>query len=277
MTMKISHLNLSAFYACSQSLNVSLAAQKLGLTQSALSQRLAALEDELEVTLFIRDPRGLILTTDGSKLLRYAEQLKASEDEVLMELKGKEAGGSIRVAGYSSVMRSLIIPRLLPIIRKNAELSSDLQTFEMSELPKILETSRADFILLDFHLNKKSIVEKHLFDEEYVVIESTKHDVSDSIYLDHAAEDSLTEEFFRFQKMTKSYRRNFLGDIYGIIQGVEEGIGRAVVSKHLIEGNKKVKIVKGFKKFSRPVVLHYFERAYYPKLQQKIIESFASF
>jgi LysR family transcriptional regulator (chromosome initiation inhibitor) len=274
--MKISHLNLSAFYACSQTLNVSLAAMKLGLTQSALSQRLAALENELEITLFIRDPKGLILTKDGEKLLRYAEQAKMAEDEILLDLKGKETGGTIRVAGYSSIMRSKIIPTLSPLLRKHDNVQGDFQTYEMIDIPKILETSRADFILLDYRLNKKSVIEEHLFDEEYVVIESAKYSPPSDIYLDHAPQDSLTDDFFKFQKLDLNLKRNYMGDIYGIIQGVEEGIGRAVMSRHLIEGNKKIKIVKGFRKYLRPVVLHYYERAYYPRLHQLVISEFSS-
>lgn len=274
--MNISNLNLSAFYACSQTLNVSLAAGKLGVTQSALSQRLAALESELEITLFIRDPKGLILTADGEKLLRYAEQAKMAEDEILLDLKGKETGGTIRVAGYSSVMRSKIIPTLSPLLRKHSNVQGDFQTFEMIELPKILETSRADFILLDYRLNKKAVIQEHLFDEEYVVIESARFATPNDIYLDHAPHDSLTEDYFNFQKLDFNFKRNYLGDIYGIIQGVEEGIGRAVMSRHLIEGNKKIKVVKGFKKYLRPVVLHYYERAFYPKLQKLVLSEFFS-
>lgn len=274
--MNISHLNLSAFYACSQTLNVGLAAAKLGLTQSAVSQRLAALENELEITLFIRDPKGLILTTDGEKFLRYAEQAKMAEDEILLDLKGKETGGVIRVAGYSSVMRSKIIPTLSPLLRKNSNVLGDFQTYEIIDLPKILETSRADFILLDYRLNKKSVIERHLFDEEYVVIESSKYNSPHNVYLDHAPHDNVTEDYFKFQKLDLTIKRSFLGDIYGIIQGVEEGLGRAVMSRHLIEGNKKIKIVKGFKKYLRPVVLHYYERAYYPKLHKIILNEFSA-
>lgn len=274
--MNISHLNLSAFYACSQTLNVSLAAAKLGLTQSALSQRLLALENDLEITLFIRDPKGLILTTDGEKLLRYAEQAKIAEDEILLDLKGKDTGGTIRVAGYSSVMRSKIIPTLSPLLRKHDNVQGDFQTYEMIELPKILETSRADFILLDYRLNKKSVIEEHLFDEEYVVIESAKYSTSTDIYLDHAPQDTLTEDFLKFQKIENNFKRNYFGDIYGIIQGVEEGIGRAVMSRHLIDGNKKIRIVKGFRKYLRPVVLHYYERAFYPKLHKLVLNEFSS-
>lgn len=272
MSMKLSHLNLSAFYACAQELNVSAAAQKLGVTQSALSQRLSALESELELTLFIRDPKGLILTDEGTKFLRYAEQIKNAEDEILLDLKGGKLGGTIRIAGFSSVMRSKVMPALAPFLRKHPELMVDFQTFEIFELPKILETSRADFILLDYALEKKNIKGLKLFEEEYVVIESARYDSPTDVYLDHAAHDMATEEFFHAQKLVPNYKRMYMGDIYGIVQGVEEGLGRAVMCRHLIEDNKKIKIVKGFKKFNKPVAVHYYERSYYPKLHELVLK-----
>jgi DNA-binding transcriptional LysR family regulator len=270
--MKISNLNLSAFYQCAQTLNVSAAAAKLGLTQSALSQRLQALESDLETTLFIRDPKGLILTPEGHEFLRYAETTENLETEFLNSLKGSALGGSVRIAGFSSIMRSKIIPTLAPFLRENPAVKIDFQSHEVADLPQVLATSRADFVILDYGMKKKSIKEEVLFQEEYVVIESAKYKSPSDIYLDHGPQDNATEDYFRAQEKANFYRRSFMGDVYGIIQGVEEGLGRAVMSRHLVEENKKVKILKGFKKFQRPVTLHYYERAYYPKLHQMILE-----
>lgn len=51
--MKINNLGLKAFHQVSLRLNMTFAAEELGLTQSALSQRISALEDDLETTLFV--------------------------------------------------------------------------------------------------------------------------------------------------------------------------------------------------------------------------------
>lgn len=272
--MKLSNLGLMAFHQCALSLNVTEAAGKLGITQSALSQRLAALESELEVTLFIRDPKGLVLTQEGARLLRFTQSAEGLENEVLDELKGgKELGGGIRIAGFSSVLRSMIIPSLSPFLRKHPKVHVDFQSFEMQELPKVLATGRADFIILDYEMNKKGILQENLGFEEYVVIESAKYKSPEDVYLDNGPEDNATESFFHFQKKSLPYRRSFMGDVYGIIEGVEEGLGRAVMSRHLVEDNKRVKILKGYKAYKRPVTLHYFERAFYPKLFQEIAKN----
>ncbi len=271
--MKISHLGLSAFHATAQTLNMTEAAKNLGVTQSALSQRLMQLESELEVTLFIRDPKGLILTDEGQRLLRYAETHFSLEEEVLGELMGsRELGGSVRIAGFSSIMRSMIIPKLTPFLRQFPKINCSFQTHEVIDLPQVLSHGQADFIILDYELNRKGVGQVILDVEEYVVIESVKYKSPADIYLDHGPLDNATESFFSAHGKHQPYRRAFMGDVYGIIQGVEEGMGRGVMSKHLIENNKKVSIVKGFKPYKRPVTLHYYERPFYPKVLSKTLE-----
>ncbi len=272
--MKLSHLGLTAFHECARTLNMTEAARQLGLTQSALSQRLAQLEDEVSSTLFIRDSKGLILTETGERLLRFTEMNAGLEDELLRDLKGKkgELAGNLRIAGFSSIMRSKIIPTLSPLLRKNPEIHLSFQSYEMSELPAVLSSSRADFVILDYEMNKRGIGQDIIGFEEYVVIESSKYDSPADIYLDHGPRDNATESFFSAQGKIPPYRRSFMGDVYGIIEGVEEGLGRAVMSRHLVEGNRKIKILRGFKSYKRPITLHYFERPFETELARKVRE-----
>jgi DNA-binding transcriptional LysR family regulator len=272
--MRIASHQLRAFFETAKHRSFSKAADFLGVTQSALSQRIANLEDELELTLFIRDPSGPILTSDGEILLRHCQTTLSLEEEMLGQLKSSqnELRGSVRIAGFSSVLRSLIIPAMASFLRSHRELHFEFRSSEMDLLPQILKTAEADFIVLDFQLNKKGIVEHVLGLEEYVVIESAKFDSAENVYLDHSQSDLSTEAFFRAQTNTaKNLKRKYLGDVYGIIEGVELGLGRAVMSKHLVKKNSKVKIVNGFKKFNRTITLNYFERPYYSRVHQKIV------
>lgn len=271
--MKISSTGLQAFTQTAWTLNITQAAKDLGLTQSALSQRLALLESDLEVTLFIREPRGLQLTEAGQRLLRFATLNQKVEEELLFELKGhsQELAGTFRIGGYSSVLRSVLIPALMPFLRKHPKVQIDFQSYEIFELPEILKSARADLIVMDYSLQKKNILEEVIGHEEYVVIESAKHESPADLYLDHGPEDNATEAFFRGQaKAPAYYRRAFMGDVYGIIDGVEAGLGRAVMSRHLISDNSKIKQLKNFGIAKKSVTLHYFEQPYYSRLAQSI-------
>lgn len=272
--MKISNLGLQAFAQTAITLNITQAAKDLGLTQSALSQRIAQLEADLEVTLFIRESRGLKLTSAGERLLRFSSLNQKMEEELLLELKGNkdELAGSLRLAGYSSVLRSILIPALSDFLRRHPKVHIDFQSYEMFELPEILSTARADLIVMDYPWQKKGIQELNLGSEEFVVIESAKHNSPHDIYLDHGPLDNATEEFFKTQaRAPKNIRRSFMGDVYGIIDGVKMGLGRAVMSRHLVQGNKHVVVVPGFSKYKRQVTLHYFEQPYYPRLMAQVL------
>jgi DNA-binding transcriptional LysR family regulator len=81
--MPIDSNRLEAFYSVAKFSNFSKAAESLGLTQSALSQRVAKLEDELSTNLVIRDSAGIRLTSSGQELLRYCHAQKSLEEELL--------------------------------------------------------------------------------------------------------------------------------------------------------------------------------------------------
>lgn len=269
--MKLSHLGLRAFLHAAQSSSVTAAAKTLGLTQSALSQRISQLEGELEATLFIREKRGLKLTPAGEKLLRYAQNNQRLEEEILNDLTGthEEPAGMLRVAAFSSVLRSVIIPALAPFLRAHPRIHIDFRSYEVVELPGVLQSGQADLVIMDYQLTRKGVQELLLGFEEYVVIESLKHRGHTDVFLDNGPHDHATEEFFAGQSIPYS-RRSFMGDTYGIIDGVEQGLGKAVMSRHLVRGNKKIRITRTGKKHRRPVTLHFHEQSFYPRLQQLI-------
>lgn len=272
--MNLPSHQIRAFIEVAKTKSFSKAADALSVTQSALSQRISNLEIDLETTLIIREPSGLTLTNAGELLLRYCQTAQSLEEEVLNQLKSTSSklAGTFRIAGFSSIIRSIIIPSLAPFLRQNPDVVCEFKSFEVVELYDVLRSSKADVIILDYHLNKNGIVSQVMGQEEYVVIESADHPSPPDLYLDHGPLDNATESFFNFQATKpKAYRRSFMGDVYGIINGVEEGLGKAVMSKHLLKKNKKIKIQKNHKKYVRDVTLNYFEQPFYSSLHKEIV------
>lgn len=101
-----------SFEASARTLSFTAAADELGLTQSAISQQVRSLELRLGVALFVRKPRGLILTDDGRKL---QPKIGASLDQLARATAEFETGptdGLLTVAASVSVMRWIIAPRI---------------------------------------------------------------------------------------------------------------------------------------------------------------------
>jgi DNA-binding transcriptional LysR family regulator len=95
-------LNLKAFAAVAREGTVSKAAETLHLTQPAVSLQLKAMQERLNLQLFARSGRGLLLTRDGAALLPQAEKvLQALSDfgqsasRLQSSLRGKLRIGTI--------------------------------------------------------------------------------------------------------------------------------------------------------------------------------------
>jgi DNA-binding transcriptional LysR family regulator len=267
--VKIPASHLEAFLAVARVGRFALAAKQLGLSQSALSQRILNLESQLEKTLFVRDRAGSRLTPEGEGLLRYALAQEALEQEYLS--RGGGAAGTIRVGGFSSVTRSLLLPALAPLAR---ELKIGLSVFsrEVGTLPDLLRQGEADLIALDRELEKEGVSSEFLGFEENVLVRGKKN--TPAIYLDHDADDLTTQRYFQkfAGKSVKTLERRFLDDVYGIIDGVRLGLGQAVVPLHLVEGKPGVEVLDPGKVLSTPVWLHFPSQGYYPTVQRKARE-----
>lgn len=102
---------IEAFWWVVQLDSMTLAARRLSLTQSAVSSRIAALEDELGARLFERNDRRLILTASGRRLLVHAERLLDAQRALRADL-GLDGTGApqLRIGANESVLHTWLMP-----------------------------------------------------------------------------------------------------------------------------------------------------------------------
>ncbi|MGB1009951.1 MAG: LysR family transcriptional regulator [Thiolinea sp.] len=84
-----------AFHATVQQGSLSAAAKALGTTQPTLSRQVAALEAELDITLFERAGQRLLLTESGAKLLEHVESMS----EAALQFSLAASGQSQQIEG----------------------------------------------------------------------------------------------------------------------------------------------------------------------------------
>ena len=108
--------NLSAFVAIAQAGSFSAAADKLHLTQPAISKRIALLEAELNVRLFDRLGRQVALTEAGLALAPRAQRIleELADTRRLLDTLGHEVSGVLRVA----TSHHIGLHRLPPLLRQ---------------------------------------------------------------------------------------------------------------------------------------------------------------
>lgn len=277
--MKLNSAQLEAFQVAARMLNFTRAAAFLHITQSALSQRISKLEDELGTALFIRDRTSVRLTEAGQQTLRFCRLHETAESELLGRLKGQRGGfgGVLRVGGFSSVNRSLVLPALAGLLGAHPALSFQLFTREMGELDSLLKSSEADYILMSRRSGSAEIESLFLGVEESVMVRSKKATKVEGIYLDHDENDEVTRNYFRQNKLAFNPKgMRYLDDVYGLLDGVRAGYGMAVLPLHLISDVKDLEPVHPSRKFRVPVYLQYFALPYYRPLHAQVVEAIRS-
>jgi LysR family transcriptional regulator (chromosome initiation inhibitor) len=107
------------------------AAHRLSITQSAVSQRLRALEAQVGQLLVVRS-RPLHLTDAGKVLLRFARQMQAMRADVALELGvGPQSGQRLPIAVNADSLATWVMPALDAVVQAGAalELVVDDQNF----------------------------------------------------------------------------------------------------------------------------------------------------
>jgi DNA-binding transcriptional LysR family regulator len=129
---------VEAFYWVATLQSMTRAAEKLFMTQSAISSRIAALEEELGVLLLDRrDKQQFALTNAGVRFLNYAERLMALHRQLRDELGSEDSGAQLlRVGAVESALHTWLIPLLEHLRSEHPKLELEL-TVEIT--PVLLE------------------------------------------------------------------------------------------------------------------------------------------
>ena len=119
---------VEAFYWVATLKSMTRAAEKLFMTQSAISSRVSALEEELSILLIDRrDRQQFALTNAGMRFLNYAERLMTIHRQLRDELGTEDAGVHLlRVGAIESVLHTWLIPLLQHLRSVHANLQLEL-------------------------------------------------------------------------------------------------------------------------------------------------------
>ena len=105
--MDVNLRSLRYFVAVAEELSVTRAAERLYVSQPALSKQIQQLERTLRATLLQRDPRGVTLTAAGEELLAQARPLVAAWDTAVRAVRAAADVRVLRLGMQTSLGRSL--------------------------------------------------------------------------------------------------------------------------------------------------------------------------
>lgn len=140
---------LREFLDLSFTLNFSKSAERMYISQSALSKHIAQLEKELGVQLFQRSKQAVQLTPVGVALQDKFKLVIKDYDDALALIKNEEANlkGSIRIGYLDAAVRSLLSGAVHNMSQKYPSVSISLKSYEVGELNDALRQDIIDIAL----------------------------------------------------------------------------------------------------------------------------------
>lgn len=120
---------LKSFHAAAEMGSLTAAAEWLGISQSAVSRQIAALEEGLGVSLFQRHARGLVMTDAGHTLHRSTAEMSTAAKTAGSALRDQQetAQGDLIVTAPVAFGSTWLVPRMAKFLEANPDLNIDLR------------------------------------------------------------------------------------------------------------------------------------------------------
>jgi DNA-binding transcriptional LysR family regulator len=225
--------------------SMTAAADKLYLTQPAVSQQIRNLEEELGVELLVRGVRQIKATTQGEILYEHARRIlqQVQQAEIAIKSIGAELKGHIKIGTLSSIGLHLISPIIGRLMRHNPDLQVRVDYDEGDELIKNFKKGALDILILpdsqsEFGTEMDPQVEsKFLTKEEMWLVASGKEtEVPVQVSLQQLTEYpfvSFIEEYPGFIKLLQNKLREQNSDIHPIFESSNVGTLKRVIETGL--------------------------------------------
>jgi LysR family transcriptional activator of nhaA len=167
----LNYHHLRYFRAIANEGSLTKAAERLNLSQSALSTQLRSLEENLGQPLFLRQNKTLVLTEAGRIALDYSQSIFRSGEELVDVLQNQASGRRqiIRIGAVATLSRNFQLSLLRPLLgRDDVELIS--RSGNLRDLLSQLRAHTLDAVLSNLPVRRDSETNWHihLLDEQPV-------------------------------------------------------------------------------------------------------------
>ncbi|MCF4097789.1 LysR family transcriptional regulator [Maritalea mediterranea] len=152
-----------AFLVAAEEGSFSAAARALGIAQPTLGRQIEALEQELKVTLFERDGRGITLTPSGLELLAHARKMGDAAGAFSLAAHGQSSAieGRVSIAAAEMFAATELPPIITELRRSEPKLEIELV---VSNRASDLHRREADIALRFFRPTEPDLYARKLMD-----------------------------------------------------------------------------------------------------------------
>lgn len=123
------------------------ASERVFLSQPAISLQMKRLEELLQVALFVREGRRLVLTPQGEAVLVHAREMLALNDRIVATLTGDALAGPVRIGFVQDFAETLLQGVLAQLVALHPDARLEVRVGGTPQLIELLESDRLDVIL----------------------------------------------------------------------------------------------------------------------------------
>ena len=241
---------LNSFLVLAKKGNFARASELLYISQPALSKRIQALEEELQVPLFNRIGSRSYLTTEGRNFLQYAQQIVSTYNlaiEDMHQIKGLETG--TLSFGATNFIGVYIMPRFIshfhrtyPKIRINMIINDSRTILDMLHKNQLEFAVISDYILRD-KASRDQYISRSFLEDRLALVVGSAHplfgrdhcslrEVEEDLYISktkHSSQNQFLEELFR-EHAFYFKNRMVIGNQEAVKECVINNIGISILS-----------------------------------------------
>ena len=273
----INQNDLKYFIELSRTLHVSRAAERLGMTQPALSHCLKRIEQETKLALFIRTKKGLFLTDAGRRLADRAEELIQKWDDVLLAAQNEvqKVAGLIRFGSHPAVAQYTLPFFLAAFLKQYPELTLQLSHGLSRHMAEDVISQKLDAAFVVNPVPHLDLIIKEI-SRDRVTIWKAKNCINCDVLI---VEPSLlqTQELQRkLQKKNNQFSRIIESSSLEVIaQLVISGVGCGILPERVVKafGGDQIQALKDAPEFHDRMCLVYKSEFRKSRRGQALIET----
>ena len=222
--------------------NVTLAAQKLFVSQPALSYRLKQMEEEFQIQIFVKGKKQILFTKEGESLVQYAKKMKVEHLKLkdrLAELK-QQVSGELRLT-VSSNFAEYELPDLLksfhdrfPNVQLNVHTEWSVHAFERLAN----EEAHIGIIRGDYNWDDAKIL---LSEDEVCIVSKKEFSLADLPHLPRISHRSgpdtkkIIDQWWQENFTAPPHISMEVGNVETCKKMVLKGLGYGILPKYILK------------------------------------------
>ncbi len=246
---------LELFIAVAETKSFSRGAEQISLTQSTVSQHIAALEQEFNTQLLDRTSKGIFLTTGGELLLLHARKVLAEQEVLQQAMAGLHGLDQAQLdLGASNIPANYLIPCFLPELKQEYPgISLNMRIGDSQEILAELKAGTVELGIVGGRIDNEMYSYEPLLNDQLVMIMGPHHALQGQSSI--SQEELLKQPFIvredgsgTYQALKKAFLSEGvdpasfniiarLGSNEAVRRAVAAGLGCAFVSDLSIQNN----------------------------------------